>query len=445
VRSDRSLTGRFAATAGYRAYVLALLVAVGIAGWVDRNVFAAVLQSIKLDFALSDTELGLLGGVAFGVFYATVGLPVAWLADRYERRSLIAAALGLWSATTAACGSAGGFAGLFLARIGVGVGEAGGSPPSQSLVSDYFSPERRARAFGILYLQIPLGFVVGYLSGGWLDELVGWRMTFVVVGLPGVALAILVRLTLREPPRGNSEGAPNSVTRVPTLGATIRHFLLQPPLRYLPLAGAVHGVGAFAAALWLPAYFMRAFGVTSATAGTWLAIAYGCGGTVGVLCGGQVADALARVTRDARWYAWLCAGVIAAALPCTTLVYLTNRPALAVAALVVATLLGHMFLGPVAALIQNLAGLRRRATAAAFYLFLVNLVSMGLGPVTVGFVSDRLGATLGNDALRYALLGVVTATSAAASCLFLLASRSVPRDVATARAPRFADAAAIER
>lgn len=438
---SKSRRERFAATRGYRAYVLALLVAVGVAGWVDRNVFAALLQSIKLDLALSDTELGLLGGVAFGVFYATVGLPVAWLADRYERRSLIAAALGLWSVMTAACGIAGGFAALFVARIGVGVGEAGGSPPSQSLVADYFGPERRARALGIFYLQIPLGFVVGYLCGGWLDGLVGWRLTFVLVGLPGVALAILVRLSLREPPRGHSEGATSAVTETPTLAATIRFFLEQPPLRYLPLAGAVHGIGAFAAALWLPAYLMRTFAVTSATAGAWLAIAYGCGGAVGVLCGGQLADALVRVTRDARWYARGCAVVIIAALPCTMLVYLTDRPALAIAALVIATLFGHMFLGPVAALLQNLAGLRRRATAAAFYLFLVNLVSMGVGPVIVGFASDRLGATLGNDALRYALLAVVTVTSVLASCLFLLAARNVPRDLKHARAVPAAGAA----
>jgi len=415
---------------GCRAYALALLVVVGIAGWVDRNVFAALLQSIKLDLALSDTELGLLGGVAFGVFYATVGLPVAWLADRYERRSLIALAVGLWSAMTAACGLANGFGALFLARIGVGIGEAGGSPPSVSLVADYFTPERRARALGALYLQIPCGFVVGYLLGGWLDELVGWRLTFLLVGLPGVVLAVLVRLSLPEPPRGHAEGATDATTRTPTLAATMRFFFAQPPLRYLPLAGAVHGIGAFAAALWLPAYLMRTFAVTSATAGAWLALAYGFGGAVGVICGGQLADALVAVTRDARWYAWGSAAAIAAAIPCTALVYLARQPALAVAALVVGTLLGHMFLGPVAALLQNLAGARRRATAAAFYLFLVNLVSMGLGPVAAGILSDRLGPSLGNDALRYSLLAIVSVTSVVASGLFLVASRTLPRELA---------------
>jgi MFS family permease len=409
--------------------VLALLVSVGIAGWVDRNLLAALLQSIKLELTLSDTELGLLGGAAFGVFYATLGLPVAWLADRFERRSLIAVSVGLWSLMTAACGLASGFAGLFLARIGVGVGEAGGSPPSQSLVSDYFAAERRARAFGVLYLQIPLGFVVGYGLGGWLDGLVGWRLTFLLVGSPGLALALLVRLTLREPPRGHTDVARDPDVQTPSLAAAIRFFVTHPALRYLPLAGAAHGIGAFAAALWLPAYFVRTFAVTGATAGAWLALAYGCGGVLGVLCGGQIADALVRTTHDARWYAWACSLAIAATLPCTALVYLAETPSVAVAALVVATLLGHLFLAPVAALLQNLAGVRRRARVAAFYLFLVNLVSMTVGPTAVGFASDRFAASLGNDALRYALLVIVMVTSILASGLFSLAARKVPRDL----------------
>lgn len=422
-------TARFRASPLYRVYVLALLVAVGIAGWVDRNVLAALLQSIKLDLALSDTELGLLGGVAFGLFYATVGLPVAWLADKSDRRSLIAAAVALWSVMTAACGLAGGFPALFLTRVGVGIGEAGGSPPSQSLVSDYFGPERRARAFGVLYLQIPLGFVVGYWLGGWLDGLVGWRLTFLLVGLPGVALALLVRLTLREPPRGHADAVGSNEAASTSLAAAIRFFVAQRPLRYLSMAGAAHSIGAFAAALWLPTYFIRTFAVTGATAGAWLALAYGCGGTAGVLCGGQIADAFVRSTRNARWYAWGCSAVIAGTLPCTALTYLTDAPAVAVAALVMATFLGHMFLGPVAALLQGLAGVRRRAMVAAFYLFLVNLVSMGVGPTVVGLASDRLAASLGNDALRWALLTVVTLTSAVASGLFWVAGRCVPREI----------------
>jgi predicted MFS family arabinose efflux permease len=280
-----------------------------------------------------------------------------------------------------------------------------------------------------LYLQIPLGFVVGYWLGGWLDGLVGWRLTFVLVGLPGVALALLVRLTLREPPRGYADAAAATDATSTSLAAALRFFVAQPPLRYLALAGAVHGIGAFAAALWLPAYFMRTFAVTGATAGGWLALAYGCGGTAGVLCGGRVADAFARNTGNARWYAWSCSAVIAATLPCVALTYLADTPVIAIGALIVATFLGHMFLGPVAALLQGLAGVRRRAMVAAFYLFLVNLVSTGIGPTVVGLASDGFAKSLGNDALRWALFAVVTFTSALASALFWLAGRSVPREL----------------
>lgn len=414
----------FRASAAYRGYALGLLVLVGIAAWVDRNVFAVLLQSIKLEFALSDTALGLLGGVAFGVFYAVLGLPVAWLADRCNRRSLIAAALALWSVMTAACGLAGGFASLFVARIGVGIGEAGGSPPAVSIIADYFAPAGRALALSVYYLFIPLGFVVGYLSGGWLNDTVGWRAAFLWVGLPGIALALLVRCTLREPPRGYSEQLA-TVAPAPALLATLRFLCSHPTLRHIPLGGAMHGIGAFAAALWLPAYFMRTFEVSSSVAGAWLALAYGLGGALGVVFGGFAADWLVQRSGEQRWYALWPVGVLGATVPCTCVLYLTSSAPVALAALVAGTFLGHGFLGPVNALLQNLAGAERRAVTAAFYLLLVNLVSMGLGPVTVGALSDGLQATLGNDALRYALLAIVVLTTTLAAVHFALAARGL--------------------
>jgi predicted MFS family arabinose efflux permease len=412
--------------------VLALLVAVGVVGWVDRNVFAVLLESVKLDLRLSDTELGLLGGAAFGVFYAAVGLPVAWLADRGNRSLLLAAALGLWSVMTAACGLAAGFASLFLARMGVGIGEAGGAPPSQSLVSDYFPPERRAFALGILYLYIPLGFLVGFALGGWLGQTLGWRLALIAVGLPGVLLAVVVRLTLREPPRGFSEGSAQPASRT-AFTATLRYFLARPSLRHLPLAGAAHGLGAFAAAVWLPSYFIRVFDVGPAVAGLWMAVAFGLGGGVGVLCGGYVADWLVRRRGDERWYAWGSAAAVAASVPCAVLLYLTDHAGIAVASLLVATTFGHMFLGPVTAMMQGLAGIERRATAAAVYLLLVNLVSMGLGPVAVGLASDLLGPRFGSNALRFALLGIVSVTGIWSAAHLLRVGRTLREDLAHAR------------
>lgn len=423
----------FVTTKSRQGYVLALLVVIGIFAWTDRNVLSILLESIRRDFDFSDSQLGLLGGVAFGLFYATLGLPVAWMADRYNRVTLISVAIAIWSAATALCGLATGFLTLFLARVGVGIGEAGASPPAQSLISDYFPPERRAFALGIFYLYVPLGFVVGFLAGGWLNELFDWRVAFAVVGLPGLLLAALTRLTLAEPPRGLSERLGDS-GETPSLPATIRYCWSRPSLRHLPLAGAIHGIGSFAAAVWLPSYFIRAYGLSSGKVGTWMAVAYGLGGGVGVLAGGYLADKLARRKSDERWYPWSCAIYILAAAPFAGVVYLTDTPTTAFIALVAATLFTQMFLGPVTAIMQGLAGLRRRAVVAAFYLFLVNLISTGVGPLVVGMVSDHFGARFGTDSLRYALLLIVLVTSAWSAVHFALAARHVRKDLAAARA-----------
>lgn len=417
-----------ARSSAYRGYVLGLLVVVGVIAWVDRTLFGVLLQSLKGEFGFSDTQLGLLGGVAFGLFYATLGLPVAWLADRYNRSAVLTVALALWSTMTALCGYAVGFVSLFLARVGVGVGEAGAAPPSQALVAEYFPPEKRGFALGVLYLYIPLGFLVGFASGGWLNEFFGWRTAFLVLGVPGVLVAVLLKLTLREPTRA----APAHAT--PTLRSTAAHFWRHGALRHLPLAGALHGMGAFAATVWLPAYFQRVHGMTSGEAGTWMAVAYGVGGGIGVLVGGALADRAANKTGDQRWYAWCAAAALTLTLPFAVASYLADDALPAVAFLIVATVFGHVHLGPLVAMIQNLAGARRRAVAAAFYLFLVNLVSMGLGPVIVGRASDVFGASLGNDALRYSLLAVVGVTTAWAVVHFLLAARTLRGDLARVKA-----------
>ena len=208
----------------YLRYALGLLCVVYVVNFVDRQVLSILLQSIKEDLGLSDLQLGLLSGTAFGLFYATLGIPIARLADRFSRKGVIAVCLALWSAMTALCGTASGFATLLLYRVGVGVGEAGGSPPAHSMISDYFPPERRASALGVFSLGVPLGILVGFLAGGWLDEALGWRLAFVVVGLPGVVLAVVVALTLREPPRGHSEGLAAAHGEAPGAFAVMPHL-----------------------------------------------------------------------------------------------------------------------------------------------------------------------------------------------------------------------------
>ena len=422
----------FTASNAYRNYVLALLVTVGVFSWVDRNIFSILLEAIKHDFQFSDTQLGLLGGIAFGLFYASVGLPIAWLADRYSRRNIIAVALGLWSATTALCGLATGFWTLFLARMGVGIGEAGGSPPAQSLISDYFPPERRGFALGVYFMLIPLGFLVGFLVGGWVNQFFGWRTAFMVVGLPGLLLALLLRFTLREPPRGHSENLSHSGPP-PSMASTIRYFLSRSALRHLPLAGAIHGVGAWGAGVWMPAYFIRVHGMSSGEVGTWMALIFGIAGSIGAFYGGYIADYIVRRTGDVRWSTWFCSIVLLLTLPFSILVYLWPTPIPALLFFIFPILVGHMFLGPVTGMIQNLAGVRRRAMAAAFYLFLANLISMGGGPLIIGIISDLFYARFGDGSLRYSLLVLTVVTTIWASLHFFLAARTLKEDMEAAR------------
>lgn len=422
----------FTASNAYRNYVLVLLITVGIFSWVDRNIFSILLEAIKHDFHFSDTQLGLLGGIAFGLFYASVGLPIAWLADRYNRRNIIAIALGLWSTTTALCGLATGFWTLFLARMGVGIGEAGGSPPAQSLISDYFPPERRGFALGVYFMLIPLGFLVGFLVGGWVNQFFGWRTAFLVVGVPGLILALLLRFTLREPPRGHSENLNHSAPPPPIL-STIRYFLSRPSLRHLPLAGAIHGVGAWGAGVWMPAYFIRVHGMTSGQVGTWLALIFGIAGSIGAFYGGYIADFIVKRTGDVRWSAWFCSIVLLLTLPFSILVYLWPTPIPALLFFIFPILVGHMFLGPVTGMIQNLAGVKRRAMAAAFYLFLANLIAMGGGPLIIGVISDVFHARFGDNSLRYSLLVLTLITTVWASVHFFLAARTLKDDMEAAK------------
>ena len=421
----------FQVSNAYRYYVLGLLVAVGVCSWVDRNVFSVLLESIKIEFGFSDTQLGLLGGVAFGLFYASVGLPVAYLADRFNRRNIISIALFLWSLMTTFSGMAIGFVSLFFARIGVGVGEAGGAPPSQSLVSDYFPPEKRGFAMGILYLYIPLGFLVGFLIGGWINEFFGWRKAFFVVGVPGVIFSILLRLTLREPPRGHADGVRDSGV-TPSLLSTIRYFWSRPSMRHIPLAGAIHGIGAWSMGVWLPAYFIRVHGMGSGEVGTWMALIYGIGGGAGVIYGGYLSDRLVKATGDKRWYMWLAGLAVLISAPFAFFIFLSKTQLPALLFLIVPITVMHMSLGPIVAMIQGLAGLRRRAVAAAFYLFLSNLISMGVGPVIVGMVSDYFNLRYGNESLRYALLVIVFVTFIWSSIHFFLSTRTLREDLALA-------------
>ena len=418
---------------GYRRYALGLLTVVYVFNFVDRQILSILLQPIKEDLQLSDTALGFLTGIAFALFYTFAGIPIARWADRGVRRSIIALGLTVWSCMTALTGFAQSFAQLALARVGVGIGEAACTPPAHSLVSDYFPPERRATALSIYSLGIPIGIMVGMLAGGWINQFLGWRTAFFVVGLPGLLLAVVVRLTLREPPRGHSEGIQASVPSTEPAESTqdvLRFLWSLRSFRHLSLAAALHAFYGYGALAFIPVFMIRVHGMTNTgELGTWLGLIAGIMGGIGTFLGGVLGDRLAGRRKDPRWYVWLPAAATLCSVPFAFLFYLwpEGRPALLLS--IPATMMGAMYLGPTFAITQALVKLRMRAVASAILLFIINLIGLGLGPQTVGIVSDMLEPNYGIESIRYALLSVVVVGSVWSVLHYVLAARTLQEDL----------------
>ena len=409
----------------YLRFALGLLCGVYVVNFVDRQILAILLPSIKADLALSDTQLGLLSGTAFGLFYATLGVPIARLADRVSRKWVITVCLAVWSAMTALCGTAAGFGSLLAFRVGVGIGEAGGSPPAHSLISDYFPPERRATALGIFSLGVPFGILVGFLAGGWLNESLGWRRAFVVVGLPGVLAALVVAWTLREPARGHSEGL-QSDGDTPSALEVIRFLLRSRTFRHLSLASGLYAFVGYSVINWVPSFLIRTHHMTTGEVGSWLALIIGVGGGIGNYLGGVLADRWGA--QDPRGRALVPALAMAVATPFSLAVYATSSNALALVLLVVPTGLGLMYQAPAFAITQSLATPKMRATAAAVLLFVINIIGLALGPLTTGALSDALEPRYGADSLRWALM-IVSSLLIWSALHFYLASRTLAQDV----------------
>ena len=388
----------FSATERYRSYVLGLLFVVYVVNFVDRQIMTILLQPIKDEFGFSDGQMGLLTGLAFALLYATLGIPIARLADRSSRSTIIACSLFVWSLFTAACGLAQNFWHLLVARVGVGIGEAGCSPPAYSLISDYFAPHRRATAISVYSTGIYGGIFVGYLLGGWVEYVFGWRIAFLVVGLPGVCLALVVRLTLREPPRGFSDGNQTVADR-PPFAQTIVRLWRSRTFFHMSLAAALHAFVGYGAGNFMPAFLIRSHGMTTQNVGTWMAFIVAGGGFVGVYFGGLLSDRLATRFGDQRYRMWVPAVSTVIGAPLALMVQLINLrvslPLLGEIPMILLILLptwvfASMYLGPTFAMTQSLVGIRERAVAGAVLLFVVNLIGLGLGPWLTGLLSDQL-------------------------------------------------------
>ena len=387
-----------------KMYVLFLLLLVYISNYADRILLGILLPYIKAEFNLNDTELGFLHGTAFAIFYATLGVPIAIYADRGNRKFVIVAATTIWSAMTYVCGMAQSYWQLVFARIGVGVGEAGSNPPSHSIISDLFTLKYRGTALAIFSQGVSLGIVVGLYGGAQIAAEYGWRMAFYALGLPGVLIALLVLLTMKEPRRGASEGRVMT-GQPPSISTTFKFIASQKSLVHILTGATLTTLVGYSGVLWWPSFIMRSHGLSPADMSAFLALVFGLGSGFGIFLGGFLSDYFGR--RDVKLMPRVVAIAILVGLPFGAALYLVDDSALVFLIIGIPAAAGGMYLGPTIAMVQSLVAVRMRTVASALFLFIINLIGMGLGSLIIGALSDGMTPQLGQDALRYALLIVM--------------------------------------
>lgn len=407
--------------ASHPRIVLAFLLLAYIFNFLDRTILSILAAPIKADLGLTDTQFGAISGLAFALLYSILAIPLAMLADRTRRSWVIGGALAVWSAFTAACGTAASYGQLFMYRLGVGVGEAGGVAPSYALIADYFPPERRARALAIFSLGVPLGLAGGTLIGAYLAAWIDWRAAFVAMGVAGIVLAPIMLWAVRDPrPRA---AAP--VTGGPGLWKTFPIVAAKPTFWLMAFAASCSSLAGYGLAAWVPSIMIRSFGFSLTQTGQYLASLYLIGGTAGVFAGGWLADRLGQA--DRRWYARLPMIAWAITAPMFALGLMAPNAGIAWAFLLIPNALNILWLGPVTTAVQHLVARDLRATASASFLLINNLIGLGVGPTLIGALSDMFKARYADDALRYAALAVV-GFYAVAAILMAFAVRRLAQD-----------------
>lgn len=418
------------ASAAYRRYLLGLMMACMILNYVDRQLPAILLPQIKKDFQLTDTELGFITGPAFAIFYAIAGIPIGRLADIVNRRKLLTACIGLWSMATAAAGAATGFVSLAIARITVGVGEAGLVPNAYSLIADLYPSNKRASAFGVFAAGVPFGLFLAFLGGGWIAQTIGWRAAFFALGLPGLAVSALVFFTVRDTPRGGVEGLKDT-GHAPPLKEVMRTLFRIPAFWHCCLGTSFTGLVYTCIQTWAPSFLARSFGLSTGAIGGWLAPSVAAGGLIGTIIGGRLADKLAH--SDERWRGWLPAITTGVGGVLGALSFTADTWGLAIAMLSFPLMLCPVHLPIYGAILQSLAPLRMRGSIPTISLFIASMIGLGIGPQMVGVASDLVRPWAGEESLRYALLIVIPFFAVWASIHFYLGGKHIPGDFAKAR------------
>ena len=404
----------------YALIVLTLVYAFNIA---DRYVISTLIEPIKADLRLSDTAIGFLTGTALAIFYTGMGIPLGVIADRVDRRKLIALSLAIWSAMTSLCGAAANFTQLMLARIGVGTGEAGGTPASQSLLADLFPFANRVLATSVFTLGAAAGSMLGSVAGGRVADAYGWRMAFVALGLPGLLLALLVRATLAEPPRTATSAA---AEKPPSFLEALRFIGTQRALIHVMAGATVITYWGWGLLWWTPAFLSRSHGLSTGDAGARLGTITGLAGALGVVLGGLIIHRLGR--HDARWQVWIVAIATLLGTGASMVAYATPSLGLATLMLWVFVPVAYLNLAPLLSLTQSLVPPRMRGLSCAILLFGANVANLALAPQLIGFMSDSLRSEAGNESLRWALV-INSVTGLWAAYHFVAAGRWIRHDL----------------
>ncbi len=409
-----------------RGRVLAILLVAYIFNFLDRQILSILQIPIQAELGLSDSQIGLMGGVAFALLYSGLGVPIAWLADRRDRAKIIGISLGVWSAFTVLCGGAQNFWQLFLARMGVGVGEAGGVAPAYALISDYFPPQRRARAMAVFSLGIPIGSALGVFFGGWLASSINWRAAFAIVGGLGLLLVPLVLFGIKDPGRGRYDGIEGAAVEPAPPFLTVMRTVARKPTFWLLSFGAASGsILGYGIAFWLPQFLTRSRGLQLIDISWYYGSIALVGGVVGIWLGGVVGDRVGSIRPSG--YPLIPAVCFVLAAPLYAIAIYTPSLTLAWFAIVLGTALGLAWLGPIIAAVQHIVAPNMRATSSAAFLLINNLLGIGFGIWFIGKLSDALAPLYGAASLQHAMfysLGFYLLSAG----LYALAARRIGRD-----------------
>ena len=439
MRVDAAPVQNAAPSNAYRQYVVWLLFLVYTCNFVDRQILSIVIEPIKQEFGLHDWQLGVLSGLAFAVLYSTLGVPIARAADRRNRVTIIALSIAVWSGFTALTGFARNFWHLLIARIGVGIGEAGCSPAAYSIISDYIEPKKRATALSIYSMGVYAGGAIGFLVGGQIAHVYGWRVAFFSVGVPGLLLALIVKLTIREPMRGYSEQASAVQAPPPPVMQVVKSLWARRSFRHLAFAAGLHAFAAYGVNTFYAPFFIRTHGMTIAELSSWLAFVVAVGGLSGTYISGLLCDRYFGKTQDPRWYLWIPAASLFINVTVGLIAYSVGNRYAALWTLIVYVAMSAAYLAPSIAVTHRLVGLRERALASALLLLILNFIGLGLGPMFTGYLSDLansyfLAQGLPKeqalaDGLRWAIR-VTVIINLWSGIHYLLAARSLRADIA---------------